>query len=163
MWGVFHGPEGPRFHRYRKGRMCRAYGARDSTALFPRPAGRGYLLPPLWRSDRRVPILTGTATAHAFTGTANHRDCTERSLGSSLQRLARDCDPDRIPGCQRAMRRSSREPGRTERPTTGRESAPTHANLFWDRCLLWKLRMPVGNRARESYSGARGSQAFFSG
>jgi hypothetical protein len=46
---VFRGREGPRFHRNRKDRICRAYGARDSTALFPRPAGRGYLLPRLRR------------------------------------------------------------------------------------------------------------------
>ena len=68
-WSAFRGPEGPRFHRNRKGRMCRAYGARDSTTLLPRPTGRGYLLPRLWRSDRRVPIPTRTLTAHAFTGT----------------------------------------------------------------------------------------------
>ncbi len=33
----------------------------------------------------------------------------------------------------------------------GRNKAPTHVNLFWDCCLLWKLRMPVRARGGLRY------------
>jgi hypothetical protein len=75
-----HAFTGTANHRNRKGRMCRAYGARDSTTLFPRPAGRGYLLPRLWRSDRRVPILTRTPTADASTGMRRKRKSKKRPV-----------------------------------------------------------------------------------
>jgi hypothetical protein len=32
----------------------------------------------------------------------------------------------------------------------GRKTAPTDANSFSDRCLLWEIRMPVGNRVHGS-------------
>ncbi len=64
---------------------------------------------------------------------------------------------------QRAIRRSSREPGRTGRPTAGPKTAPTYANLFCDLCLLWKIRMPVKNRTRRSYGGLGEPEAFSSG
>src|SRR5271168_460407 len=88
-WGVFRGPEGPRFHRNRKGRMCRAYGARDSTILFPRMPGGGtfcraygasmdesrFSRGPLRLTLSPEPRITGTA----YSVVKEHRALVERA------------------------------------------------------------------------------------
>jgi hypothetical protein len=40
--------------------------------------------------------------------------------------------------------------GAHTRPTAGQNKTPTHANTIRFVRLLWKLRMPVGTRGRES-------------
>jgi hypothetical protein len=180
MWGVFRGPEGPRFHRN-----------------YESPEPQRQNVSRLRRSDRRVPILTRTPTADAFTGThgeipplvatairSGHplRNSRQRERETETETACRGpvglgyaengCQfwraQARVPvpqnltclfSFQRAMRRSSREPGRTQRPTDlpdssakpkgGRHREPCHRGQKLPRLTLIHFGIAVycGNYA----------------
>jgi hypothetical protein len=115
-----------------------------------------------WLRRERLPVLACTGTFGHAAGVSSVRARVPVPQNLAYSVFREHAALVERAGTHRASDRSPRLARQDDRRTTlgalssGPKTAPTDANVFWDRCLLWKLRMPVGNRKGESYSGAVG-------
>jgi hypothetical protein len=147
MWGVFRGPKGPRF---------RLNARRDPSARRNCDSLGTVILIGSQIVKERCGARRESRDARSVRSISQAR-LISRARSVSQAPLAVDTgSPVRL--ASRALSMST-----LGALSSGPETAPTDANLFWDRCLLWKVRMPVGDRARGSYSGSWDRRHFLQG